>query len=440
MRITNKNISEIKIAWNLELLFSIADRFSGVCLFTSADDNNRGRNIVCINPVIKMDSPEKVDTVLKENSDMSSEFPLVAGYISYDYKDKLEEPGLYSDKHDHMFPEFRFAVYEYYIIAENSNKDSLKLITLEFDSSHIKADPDTFFSRTVETEHREPVTKYSDTSLDKLHFEQGVRSIKNYIKSGDIYQVNLTRKISGTTNIEPLDLALRLKDSNFIEFGVFANIDGKYIISTSPERFFQIREGILTSEPIKGTIRRSSDTKRDDLNLSNLMKSRKNMAELAMIVDLLRNDMNKVCSEVKVTGFPLSMKLKNVYHLYAGIEGKLNTDSFTDIISALFPGGSITGCPKIRACQIIEELEPEGRGPYTGNYGYICFNGDMDFNIMIRTLLYDKGKISFSVGGGITLLSNPEEEFEETIHKAKNIYDASCMEEIWEERYCLTGR
>jgi para-aminobenzoate synthetase component 1 len=197
---------------------------------------------------------------------------------------------------------------------------------------------------------------------------------------------------------------------------------------------------MLTASPIKGTSPRYSDQKKDGDSLSGLLNSGKEKAELAMIVDLLRNDMNRICSNVQVDGFPLLMKLKNVYHLYSDIKGSLNEKDSSKIIRALFPAGSITGCPKVRACQIIEELEGTGRGLYTGNFGWVSLNGDMDFNIMIRTLFYNSGKVFFSTGGGITLLSDPEAEYRETIHKAKNIYDALNMEEVWEERYCLTEK
>jgi len=434
----DKEILSVSQKWDIELLFSITDKYDGTCLFTSADNILSGKNIIGINPVIKMDTPEKIDEILKLNKD-DSDFPLALGYIAYDHKDKLEEKGLYSDLHESVFPEFHFSVFEYYIIADNSDPENLKIVKLTFPAEYKKLKYNEIFD--IEPlQLKEGKTVYAGSSLKKAAYEEGVKRIKDYIRSGDIYQANLTRKISGKTTFSAVELAIRLKNSNSIDFGVFAKIEGKYIISTSPERFFKLENSVLTAEPIKGTIRRSDSDSTDRINLNNLVKSKKELAELAMIVDLLRNDMNKICSEVKVKGFPLTMKLKNVYHLYSSIEGKLKTDSFADILAALFPGGSITGCPKIRACQIIEELEKTGRGLYTGNFGYINFNGNMDFNILIRTLFYDNRNVWFNVGGGITLLSNPVAEYEETIHKAKNIYDAVVLEEVWEERYCLTVR
>ncbi|HAQ62007.1 TPA: hypothetical protein DCR49_08450 [Candidatus Delongbacteria bacterium] len=434
----SKEVSEVSKKWDMEFLFSLTEKYSGICLFTSSDDKSSGKNIVGINPVLKLSRPEEIDDLLILNKD-SSDIPLALGYIAYDYKDKVEETGLFSDMHENNFPEFYFHVFEYYIIADNSDMKNLKIIKLDLPIKYNRISQAEILNTEI-LPVREGTTDYLGSSLSKDEFEEGVSKIKEYIRSGDIYQANLTRKISGKTSLSPFEIAIRLKNSNPVEFGVFAKIEDKYVISTSPERFFRVENSVMTAEPIKGTIRRSESDATDKINLSNLMKNKKELAELSMIVDLLRNDMNKICSNVAVKGFPLVMKLKNVYHLYSVIEGRLETGSFTEILKALFPGGSITGCPKIRACQIIEELERSGRGLYTGNFGYINFNGNMDFNIMIRTLFYDNGLVSFNTGGGITLLSDPVQEYEETIHKAKNIYDAIVMEEVWEERYCLTVR
>jgi para-aminobenzoate synthetase component I len=431
-------ISEVTKEWDTGLLFSIADKHNGVCLFTSLSDKTAGRNILGINPIRRFSDPHEIDEFMTENRS-EIDIPVILGYAAYDFKDETEERGLFSGLHENIFPEFYFCLYEYYLVAENSDPKKLKLIKLRMPEIYNKLDPASIFD-VPEILLTDGVSKYSGSSLNKAEYEAGVDKIKDYIVKGDIYQANLTRKISGTTELSAAECAVRLKNSNNIEFGVFAKIGNRHIISTSPERLFKLENGIITASPIKGTSPRFSDIEKDSLSLKDLLSSEKNLAELAMIVDLIRNDMNKICSDVTVAGFPLVMKLKNVFHLYSDITGRLNTADFTHILNALFPGGSITGCPKIRSCQIIEELERSGRGPYTGNFGYISLNGNMDFNIMIRTLFYDCGNISFNVGGGITLLSDPEDEYKETIHKAKNIYEALDMEDVWEERYCLTDR
>lgn len=432
------DITDKKLEWDIGKLFSISDQHDGICLFTSLEDRSAGKNIVGINPVRKFETLNEIDSFLRLNR-TEENLPFLLGFIAYDHKDKTEEKGLFGEIHENIFPELCFSLFEYYIVADNSDNSKIKFYRVKYPFTHNRIDPDKVFE-TQPVQSGKGKSVYKGSSLSKAQFENGVKKIKDHILNGDIYQANLTRKIEAETSLKPLELAVRLKDSNAIEFGVFAKIDGKYVISTSPERFFRVSDGLLTASPIKGTSPRYSDVKKDKDSFDILLNSAKERAELAMIVDLLRNDMNRICSNVEVDGFPLVMKLKNVYHLYSEITGKLNKHDFSDIIKALFPAGSITGCPKVRACQIIEELEGSGRGLYTGNFGWTGLNGDMDFNIMIRTLFYDRGKVFFSVGGGITLLSDPEAEYIETIHKARNIYDALNMEEVWEERYCLTEK
>jgi len=284
-------------------------------------------------------------------------------------------------------------------------------------------------------------TEYQGTSLNRTGFESAVDKTVEYIKRGHIYQANITRAIYGETKQTLIQSAMKLYRSNRITYGVFASIPGGQVISTSPELFFKTGEGRITASPIKGTIARGRTTEEDRSNREELLHSEKNRAELAMIVDLLRNDLSKVCrpGTVEVPSFPILMTLDNVYHLYADVTGDLKAGiKIGEILRQTFPGGSITGCPKIRACQIINELEPVPRGIYTGSFGRIGFRGDTVFNIMIRSLFRSGSRIIFNVGGGITLLSHPSEEYEETIHKGANIWKAVNMEAVEEER-CCTG-
>ncbi|MBN2857474.1 MAG: chorismate-binding protein, partial [Candidatus Delongbacteria bacterium] len=336
-------ISDKKLEWDIGKLFSIADQHHGICLFTSLADRSAGKNIVGINPVYRFGSLCDIDNFISTNP--SDEFlPFILGCIAYDHKDKTEEKALFADKHENVFPELCFNLFEHYIVADNSDNSSLKLYRVKYPFAHERIEPESFLN--VEpADLSGGKTEYIGSSLTKTQFENGVEQIRDYILNGDIYQANLTRKIEAETSFKPVELAVRLKDSNAIEFGVFAKIDGKYVISTSPERFYKVRHGTITASPIKGTSPRYADKKKDRESLSGLENSEKDRAELAMIVDLLRNDMNRICSNVQVEGFPLVMKLKNVYHLYSNITGKLNNHDFSKIIKALFPAGSITGCP-----------------------------------------------------------------------------------------------
>ncbi|MGL4879165.1 anthranilate synthase component I family protein, partial [Paraclostridium dentum] len=207
----------------------------------------------------------------------------------------------------------------------------------------------------------------------------------------------------------------------------FLNFENYQVLSNSPERFIKCIDNTIEARPIKGTRPRGKTVEEDIRLQEELRNSEKDKAELLMIVDLERNDLGKVSKigTVKVPELFVIEPYANVSHLVSTVTGKLKDSlSSTDIIKATFPGGSITGAPKIRAMEIIDELEPTQRNVYTGSVGYIGFNGDMDFNIAIRTLIKKDKNIFFQVGGGITWDSNPEEEYQETLDKAKSIMKA----------------
>ncbi|MCK4662857.1 MAG: anthranilate synthase component I family protein [Bacteroidales bacterium] len=450
----NTEIKEIKHKINIENIIHAIDKFDGTFLFTSDSKSfNNDLNIVGLNPVIKIKDNELtinsvkqkvkvlelIDDILNKNENTNLNTPVLLGYIGYDYKDEIEEKGLFKGLKKDIFPDLYFAIFEYYILFNTGTKNKCTIVKLDFPFTYDKININDVFNNSKLINVTNKKTYYKGTNLSKELYTNLVSKIKDYIKAGDIYQTNLTREINGYTEYSAIEIAWELYKSNIIEFGVISKINGNYLISTSPERFFQIINNKILTSPIKGTIQKTKYEQKNILQKNSLLKSTKDIAELAMIIDLLRNDIGKICkyNSINVKDFPILKELDNVYHLVADIEGELETRSFQDIIRAVFPGGSISGCPKIRACQIIEELEGQGRGPYTGSFGYICFNRNMDFNILIRTLFYNNNNISFNVGGGITLLSEPLMEYEETIHKAKNIYEAINMEEVDEERYCI---
>jgi len=433
---------------SVETLFGLIDRYSGVSLFsarTEEDKEYSGFNPVIIitektiqigNEFRNINDPlTELDKILSDYSYLPDDISLL-GYISYDYKDRLEEKDLYVRKEQNIYPDFYFALYEHYIISSRKT-DSAQLISLLFPFDHKKVKPE--LNKIEFDRHKNSKTAvYKGTSLNKQEYMDAVKKTVQYIKQGDIYQANITRAIYGETPLQPLETALELYHSNRIAYGVFASVPGGFIISTSPEMFFKTENGQIQASPIKGTINRCRSEKEDERNKMELLHSEKNIAELAMIVDLLRNDLSLVCvpGTVKVPQFPILMTLDNVYHLYADITGELLPQTgIGEILKKTFPGGSITGCPKIRSCQIIDELESTPRGVYTGSFGKISFKGKSVFNIMIRSLFQSGTRIIFNVGGGITLLSDPEEEYEETIHKGTNIWKAINMENINEEQY-----
>lgn len=277
------------------------------------------------------------------------------------------------------------------------------------------------------------------SNFSKENYLRAVECAKQYINAGDIYQVNLSQRFQTQIETSPYVIYKRLRKINPAPFSCYLRFDNKYIISSSPERFLSLRntldsdgkhsEGIvrnIQTRPIKGTRPRCQDGDINTKMKKDLLSSKKDDAELAMIVDLERNDLGRVCkyNTVKVTEKKELEEHPTVYHLVATVEGELHSryDSI-DLIKATFPGGSITGAPKVRAMQIIDELEPTKRSVYTGAIGYLSFNGNIDFNIAIRTFLAKDDHIYFQVGGGIVADSNPEDEYEETLHKARALID-----------------
>ena len=251
---------------------------------------------------------------------------------------------------------------------------------------------------------------------------RAVRRAKDYIAAGDIYQVNLSQRLSAPLASDAWSLYLRLTDLNPAPFAAYFETPEAAIISCSPERFLQVRSGEVETRPIKGTRPRGATPEEDARLAAELLASEKDRAENVMIVDLERNDLGRVCEfgSVHVPELFALESYATVHHLVSTVRGRLRPDETTlGCLRASFPGGSITGAPKVRAMEIIEELEPTRRGVYTGAIGYLCFSGDMDVNIVIRTLVVMNGTAYFQVGGAIVADSDPEAEYEETLDKAR---------------------
>ncbi|MFL5329582.1 MAG: anthranilate synthase component I family protein [Gemmataceae bacterium] len=254
----------------------------------------------------------------------------------------------------------------------------------------------------------------------------------DYIREGDCFQVNAAQKLITARGPWPLPLYERLRihcPSAFCAFfDAAAAPDVCCIVSSSPEEFLRVdAAGRVTTRPIKGTRPRFEDPLRDRASLAELLASEKDRAENVMIIDLLRNDLGKVCEygSVKVKRVCEPASYRNVHHLVSEITGQLRKDKAAlDLLCAAFPGGSVTGAPKVRAMQIIAELEPDARGAYCGCLGYLGFNGTMDTNILIRTMTVDNRFVTFPVGAGIVADSDPDAEYEETLAKAEGMLRA----------------
>lgn len=343
------------------------------------------------------------------------------GYISYDTFRELEAIKEESIS-DYNIPNLRFVFYnniiiydhlkdEYYLTDREGNNERIEKIIKKINSLKVKSkvysyDRDTeFFS-----------------NFNKASYMEAVSKMKDYIRSGDIYIANMTQRFWCYNKENSFDIYSKLRQINKAPFSAYMEFEDFQVISSSPERFIQIKDRKVYTRPIKGTRPRGKNKEEDEFNKNKLLNSEKDKAELLMIVDLERNDLSKVCKafSVKVTELFKLETYATVFHLVSTIEGELMDDiSSCRCIKECFPGGSITGTPKIRATEVIEEIEGLKRNLYTGCIGYFDFNGNSDFNIVIRTIVKKGDKAYFGVGGGITFDSVEEDEYNETLDKAK---------------------
>lgn len=254
-------------------------------------------------------------------------------------------------------------------------------------------------------------------------YQAAVNKVKNYILEGDIFEANISQQFRAVwpNNVEPFDLYQRLRNINPATFSAYFCFEGTVIASASPERFLKLVQHKVETRPIKGTRPRGKTEQEDKQWSEELLHSEKDHAENVMIVDLLRNDLSRVCEDhsVRVPQLCGLESYATVHHLVSVVTGTLQKQfNAIDLLRASFPGGSITGAPKIRAMEIIAEIEPTKRGPYCGSMGYIGFDGNMDTSIIIRTFAIKNNWVTFQAGGAIVADSDPLEEYKETLTKA----------------------
>ena len=268
------------------------------------------------------------------------------------------------------------------------------------------------------------------SNFTRAEYLRAVEKARQYIIAGDIFEVNISQRLEAELSISPYQLYQRLRRINPAPFAAYLNFDGVAIVSASPERFLKLSGDHVETRPIKGTRPRGKTPAEDEALAKELVGSAKDHAENMMIVDLERNDLGRLCryGTVKVTELAKLETFPTVFHLTSTVEGRLREGkNGIDLLKATFPGGSITGAPKVRSMEIIDELEPTKRSVYTGNIGYLGFNGDLDLNIVIRTFIIKGHRAYFQVGGAVVYDSHPEEEYEETLHKARALIDALNM-------------
>lgn len=259
--------------------------------------------------------------------------------------------------------------------------------------------------------------------MSKEQYMNMVKKTKEYIAAGDIFQANLSQRISAPMgNKKPWDIYMALREINPSPFAAYADFGDYQIVSSSPERLIKVSGNTIETRPIAGTRPRGQDRGEDELLRADLLLNEKERAEHIMLIDLERNDMGKVSEygKVFVDELMITEDYSHVIHIVSNVKGTLRKGKTCfDVISAAFPGGTITGVPKVRCMEIIDELEPVTRGPYTGSLGYIGFSGDMDLNIIIRTFVIKNGTAYVQAGAGIVADSDPEKEYYETLKKAE---------------------
>jgi para-aminobenzoate synthetase component 1 len=345
------------------------------------------------------------------------------GYFGYDLARRIERlPATAEDAE--RIPEMAIGIYDWAVVVDHLERRSWLVGQ--------GRDPDTdlkwsslveMFSDPPPEKRRAPFSIHSPVASNLTHdaYAGAFRRIRGYIHDGDCYQVNLAQRFSAAAGGDPWLAYQRLRIINPAPFAAYFSTPYAQILSASPERFLKVENGRVESKPIKGTRPRAGHARLDAELIEALRSSDKDRAENLMIVDLLRNDLSKSCSlgSVKVPKLFEVESYATVHHLVSTVTGELREDrDALDLLRGSFPGGSITGAPKLRAMQIIEELEPHRRGVYCGAIGYIGFDGSMDVNIAIRTLVHSQGVIRFWAGGGIIADSRLEDEYQETFDKA----------------------
>ncbi|MFA5842678.1 MAG: chorismate-binding protein [Candidatus Gracilibacteria bacterium] len=393
-------------------------------LYTGKLEQNEGWSILAFNPKKTFVGTQQDDVFKKMQKKMNTQniknphkLPFCGGWIgsfSYDIG------------------------YSLFNLKKNTkNPDLLPLATLHYYDQFVCFNHRTkkIFSTVPQTieaiwKRKIPLVK----KLNPLHFtpempqktyDHAFAKIKNYILEGDIYQVNLTHRLTAPFKGDLRTLFVRLCEKNTAPLSAYFETDDFTILSASPERFLTLRDRTVFTFPVKGTRPRGKTPIQDEKFKNDLLANEKETAELNMITDLLRNDIGQTCAigSVNVVLHRALQKCPTVWHTFSEIRGTLRSEyNALDLLKSCFPGGSITGCPKKRAMEVIDELEPVTRGFYTGALGYLSDSGDMDMNILIRTLIAKKGKLVLNVGGGIVADSQGKAEYQETLDKAKAFF------------------
>ncbi len=343
------------------------------------------------------------------------------GYISYDVKNQLEH--LESHNNDGIQAPEIFLFRPQYVFAFNGAKLSVEYDSVKDDENSIQRIVDELMKSQDEFQEKNSVAIVPVVSRQK--YIQNVNSIKKHIQHGDIYEINYcVEYFAKDVEINPVSLYCRLNQLSPMPFSAFARTNHIQLICASPERFLAKRKNKVISQPIKGTVRRGKNEEEDTILIDKLKNDPKERSENVMIVDLVRNDLSRTAKKgsVKVEELFGIKSFRQLHQMISTVTSELKHDMhFTDVMKSAFPMGSMTGAPKIKAMELIEKFEETKRGLYSGTIGYITPSGDFDFNVIIRSILYNSENryLSYMVGSAITYSALSEKEYEECLLKAK---------------------
>ncbi|MDC0610709.1 aminodeoxychorismate synthase component 1 [Vibrio sp.] len=449
----NTDINTISLVYHPELSLNYFEAIKhkpwAMLLRSPAHDHSDNRyDILVANPIATIETKGKHSRIRMEGQETSShsdpfsiiadlqdslvphvnnqawaDYPFIGGalgYFAYDLGRQVESiPENALD--DISLPDMAIGLYNWALIVDH-NKQVANLVGIGIEAVHT-------WLESVKSQHIDNSTDFAVTSewtsnMSQSEYAEKFNTIQDYLQSGDCYQINLTQRFNASYSGDEWQAYRLLEDNNKAPFSAFLRLDDHAIISISPERFIALNDGCIETKPIKGTMPRSSVPKDDLINAEILANSAKDQSENLMIVDLLRNDIGRVAQPGSVC-VPKLFNIESfpaVHHMVSTITAKLDDDkSATDLLRACFPGGSITGAPKVRAMEIIEELEPHRRSVYCGSIGYISRHGRMDTSITIRTLIAKDSQLYVWAGGGIVADSKVGSEYQETYDKLSKI-------------------
>ncbi|GLB61578.1 aminodeoxychorismate synthase, component I [Cytobacillus sp. NCCP-133] len=361
------------------------------------------------------------------------------GFISYDYARYIEKlPNEAQD--DLQIPDIHFFIYNECFVFDHETEKLWLIFLYEKREEHTIEERAENWEQRWKNESEEPSAKaeYNQAentlgvSMNEEEFMAAVRSVQEYISQGDVFQVNLSVRQSRPIHIQAMDVYEQLRALNPSPYMGYFHTPGYQLVSGSPELLIKKKGNIVSTRPIAGTRSRGMDYEEDLMLASELIENEKERAEHVMLVDLERNDLGRVCKygSVTVDEFMVIEKYSHVMHIVSNVKGELaDGKNAVDIIDAVFPGGTITGAPKVRTMEIIEKLEPVTRGPYTGSLGWINFSGDLELNIIIRTMLVKEGLAHVQAGAGIVIDSNQKNEYKESLKKAMALWKAKELAE-----------